>query len=106
MFFRFVEIGESHRLFGVDAATTEYTISVMPVNAWAFIVMSLNVLISTYLYSTLHTKKAVLLNALRALVVSPLVIFTLPYIFGGYVTWFAFGIYELISLVIAFLLLK
>lgn len=94
------------RLFGVDAATTEYTISVMPVNAWAFIVMSLNVLISTYLYSTLHTKKAVLLNALRALVVSPLVIFSLPYIFGGYVTWFTFGIYELISLVIAFLLMK
>ena len=89
------------RLFGADNVTTEYTISVMPVNAWAFIVMSLNVLISTYLYSTLHTKKAMLVNGLRGLVISPLVIFTLPYLFGGYVTWFTFGIYELISLIIS-----
>lgn len=88
------------RLFGADSITTEYTIRVMPVNAWAFIVMSLNVLISTYLYSTLHTKTAVVVNALRGLVITPLVIFTLPYLFGGYVTWFTFGIYELLSLVV------
>lgn len=90
-------------LFGVDSATTEYTIGVMPVNAWAFIVMSMNVLLSTYLYSTLHTRKAILVNVLRGLVVTPLVILTLPYLFGGYVTWFTFGIYEIISLVISFI---
>lgn len=88
------------RLFGVDSATTEYTIRVMPMNAWAYIVMSLNVLISTYLYSTLHTKQAILVNGLRGLVISPLVIFLLPCLLGRDSVWFTFGIYELISLII------
>lgn len=68
--------------------------------------MSVNVLISAYLYSTKRTKQAVIINILRGLVINTVVILLLPRIFGANAIWFTFGIYELIIMVIAIFLLK
>lgn len=94
------------RLFGADQATLEFTLAKMPLFAWGFIVMSVNVLISAYLYSTKRTKQAVIINVLRGVVINTAVILLLPRIFGANAIWFTFGIYELIIMVIAIFLLK
>lgn len=94
------------QLFGEDAATLSYTLDAMPKYSWGFIVMAFNVMISAYLYSTERSAYATLLNFLRSLVVSVVVILLLPRLFGAEIIWYTFGIYESIILVIAVFLLK
>ncbi len=93
-------------LFGADAVTLEATLKAMPLYSWGFIVMAFNVMISAYLYSTERSGHAIILNFLRSIVVSILVIMLLPEIFGANVIWLTFGIYEAIVLIFAVLLLK
>lgn len=93
-------------LFGADAETLNYALKVMPYYAWGFVVMSFNVMISSYLYSTNKTTYAIILNVLRSIVVCIAVVLLLPAIFGGDIVWFTFGIYEAIVLVAAVILLK
>ena len=78
----------------------------MPKFAWGFVMMAFNVMISAYLYSTERSAYATVLNFLRSIVVSVLVIMLLPEIFGADIVWFTFGIYEAVVLVFAVLLLK
>ncbi len=94
------------RLFGEDESTLAYTLSAMPKYCWGFVFMAFNVMISSYLYSTERSEYATLLNFLRSVVVSVLVILILPRIFGAGMIWYTFGICEAIVLVIAFGLLK
>ena len=93
-------------LFGADAETLEYTLQAMPKFVWGFVMMAFNVMISAYLYSTERSVYATVLNLLRSIVVSVLVIMLLPEIFGASIVWFTFGIYEAVVLVFAVLLLK
>lgn len=78
----------------------------MPLFSWGFVVMSLNVMISAYLYSTKRSKQAIIINALRSLFVNSAVILLLPAIFGSPIIWFTFGIYEALVLVVSVILLK
>lgn len=93
-------------LFGADSTTTDFVVKVLPSYAWGFLIMSFNVMISAYLYSTERSVRAIILNALRSVAVSSAVILLLPLIFGSAVIWYTFGIYETIVLVIAVVLLK
>lgn len=93
-------------LFGADQATLEYTLNVMPLYSWGFVVMAFNVMISTYLYSTERSVQAIVINFLRSIIVSSAVILLLPQIFGADVIWLTFGIYEAVILVIAFVMLR
>lgn len=93
-------------LFGADAVTLDYVLRVMPFYAWGFIVMSFNVMISTYLYSTDRSVQSIIINVLRSIVVSSIVILVLPEIFGAGIVWFTFGIYEAIVLAVACVLLR
>lgn len=93
-------------LFGADAETLEYTLRVLPQYIWGFVVMSFNVMISAYLYSTERSLQAVIINFLRSFVVSTAAILLLPAIFGANIVWFTFGIYEALVLMIAAALLK
>lgn len=93
-------------LFGADAETLEYILQVLPLYAWGFVVMSFNVMISAYLYSTERSGYAILLNVLRSIVANAAVILLLPEIFGADSVWVSFGIYESLVLVAAVLLLK
>lgn len=93
-------------MFGADAQTLEYVLEVMPLYSWGFIVMAFNVMISSYLYSTERSVQAIIINFLRSIVVSSIVILGLPAILGEGIIWHTFGIYEAIVLVVAFILLK
>lgn len=94
------------KLFGADPVTLEYTLKVMPLYSWGFIIMAFNVMISAYLYSTERTAQAVVINFLRSIAVSAGVILILPRVAGADIIWFTFGIYEAIVLVVAVILLK
>jgi len=93
-------------LFGADAATLEYTLQVMPLYSAGFIVMSFNVMISAYLYSTERSMQSTIISILRSLVVNAAVILLLPELFGAEAVWITFAVYEAIVLVVAVVLLK
>ena len=93
-------------LFGTDAQTLEFTVWALPQYAWGFIVMALNTMISSYLYSTKRSRQAILINTLRSFVVDTLVILLLPTLFGPRIIWYTFGIYEGLVLIVAWILLK
>ncbi len=93
-------------LFGTDVVTQEYVLKVLPQFAVGFIAMALNVMISSYLYSTERSLLALSISVLRSVVVNVAIILILPHIFGESVIWFSLLIYEAIVLIIATALLK
>lgn len=93
-------------LFGADAATQEYVLQVLPQFAVGFIAMSINVMISSYLYSTERSAPALCISLLRSLIVNVAVILVLPMIFGEGIIWYSLLIYEAIVLIVAVALLK
>lgn len=94
------------KLFGADEATVAFTVKALPQYGWGFILMSLNMIISSYLYSTKRTKHAVVQNVLRSFVFTTVIILALPALFGSAIIWYTFGIYEGLSLIVAIVLLK
>ena len=94
------------KMFGADALTLACTVQYMPRYAWGFIIMSVNTLISAYLYSTKRTKQAVILNLCRSFLLDSAVIFAVPAIFGGNAVWLTMGIYEGLALLLGVVLLR
>ena len=92
-------------LFGADGETLRYTVDALPRYGWGFIVMSLNSMISAYLYSTKRTKEALIMNVSRSLVFDTVIILLLPAVFGGEAVWYTMGAYEMASLILALALL-
>lgn len=92
------------RLFGADAETLEFTAIHMWEYCWGFIVGSINTLLSAYFYSTKRSGQAITLNIIRSLVMNTLIIMLLPKIFGSVIVWHTFGIYEVLVLIVAFIL--
>ena len=93
-------------VFGTDVTTQSYVLKVLPQFAIGFIAMAVNVMISSYLYSTERSLLALSISVLRGIVVNAVVILILPYIFGESVIWFSLLIYEAIVLIIVVVLLK
>ena len=102
----FVVGGAVCGLFGADAATLAYTVRVMPLYSWGFVVVGLTTNISSYLYSTKRSREADVISILRSFVFNTLVILLLPRILGGDVIWHTFGIAETVVLLISVFLLK
>lgn len=98
--------GSVCRLFGVSGDTLAFTLRVMPIYSIGFIIMALNTVISMYLYSTKRTKEALTLNVLRGIVFTSIVILLMPVIFGNEAIWYAFAVYEAISLILAIILVR
>ena len=94
------------QLFGADAQTTDFTAIHMWEYCWGFIVGSINTMISAYFYSTKRSGQAITLNVVRSLIMNTLVIILLPKLFGGVIVWHTFGIYEVLVLIVAFILKK
>ena len=94
------------RLFGVTGETLAYTVSKMPAYAFSFVFMSLNTIISAYLYSTKRTKAAVTLNLLRSFVFTTAAILLLPVLLGTGIVWYTAAIYEAASLLTAAALVR
>jgi Na+-driven multidrug efflux pump len=78
----------------------------MPKFTWAFLLVSLNTMISAYFYSTKRTKEAVIINVCRGLLFNSVIISTFSALFGVAVVWFTAGIAEALTLVVTFVLLK
>lgn len=93
-------------LFGATEETLNFALTAMPQYAWGFILFSMNVMISAYLYSTKRSVQAAAINFLRSFIVNSVMILTLPLLFGNDIIWSSFGIYEGIVLVVAVILLK
>ena len=68
--------------------------------------MSLNTILSAYLYSTKRTGAAVTLNLLRSFVFTISVILILPALFGAELIWYTAAVYEALSLLAALLLVR
>ena len=94
------------KLFGADSETLDFTAIHMWEYCWGFIVGSINTMLSAYFYSTKRSGQAIALNIIRSLVMNSLIITLLPMIFGSAVVWHAFGIYEILVLIFAFVLKK
>jgi Na+-driven multidrug efflux pump len=92
-------------LFGADEATTRVILTAMPRFTWSFLLISLNTIISAYLFSTKRTKEAVIINVCRGLLFNASVISVFPVLFGAAVVWFTAGIAEALTLVAALALL-
>lgn len=93
-------------LFGADPQTLAYTVRVMPLYSWGFVVVGLTTNISSYMYSTKRSHEADVISILRSFVFNTIVILLLPRIFGGDIIWHTFGIAEAIVLLISVGLLK
>lgn len=94
------------RLFGLDAETLAFTVQKLPKYAINFVFMSLNTILSAYLYSTKRTDAAVTLNLLRSFVFTVSVILILPTLFGAELIWYTAAVYEALSLLAALLLVR
>ncbi len=92
-------------LFAVTPATMEMTTAAFSKYSWGFIAAAPNILISSYLYSTTRTRPAVIINVLRSFVINVAVILIVPALFGAEAIWYTFGIYEVIVMLAAILLL-
>lgn len=93
-------------MFGLDDTTLEYATASMPKYAWGFSVTALNMMISACLYSTKRSRQAIIMNVLRSFVFNILTIVLLPALFGAEAIWFTMGVYELLVLAAAVVLLK
>ena len=94
------------RLFGLDAEMLAFTVQKLPKYAINFVFMSLNTILSAYLYSTKRTGAAVTLNLLRSFVFTVSVILILPTLFGAELIWYTAAVYEALSLLAALLLVR
>ncbi len=93
-------------MFGTTEETLNFTLTAMPKYAWEFVIFSMNVMISSYLYSTKRSTQATVISFLRSFLINSVMILLLPIMFGNGIIWLSFGIYEGIVLIIATILLK
>ena len=93
-------------LFGGDAQITQGVVRCMPQYMWAFLLVGVNTLLSSYLYSTKRTKSAIFMNIMRSFIVSILCIVGLTSLLGAAILWYTFGISELIILTIGIALMR
>lgn len=94
------------QLFGASGETLEFTSIHMWEYCWGFIVGSVNTMTSAYFYSTKRSGQAIALNIVRSLMLNSLIITLLPKLLGNGIVWHTFGIYEVLVLIVAFLMKK
>lgn len=100
-------VGESIcNLFGADAVAMEMAVAFMPKYGWVFLFAALNTVIAAYLYSTQRTKESVAVNSLRGFVFIPACVWGISIISGGSLIWFTVGIAEILSLLVASLIVR
>ncbi len=93
-------------LFNSDPLLIQTAAAALPKFGWAFLLIASNLIIGSYFYSTKRTAQAVVLAVCRSVAFNSLIILLLPTIFGKGVIWYTAGIAELLSLIVAIVLLK
>jgi putative MATE family efflux protein len=93
-------------LFNSDTLLIQTAAAALPEFGWAFLLVALNLITSSYFYSTKRTVQAVVLALCRCVAFNSLVILLLPAVFGKGIIWYTAGIAELLSFIVAVALLK
>lgn len=93
-------------LFNSDPQLADIAAAALPRFAWSFLFISLNLMISAYLYSTKRTVQAVIIAVFRCIILNSACILILSAAFGGAIVWFTPGIAEAAAFVIALILWK
>lgn len=86
-------------------ATREVTKTAMPIYFIAFFAMGVNVLSTYYFQSLMKGGYSLAVSMLRNIIISSVLLITLPMFFGGFAIWFAIPITEAVVAVISFILL-
>lgn len=92
------------KIYGLSGETLTFAVRAFPKFAINFIIMSLNIIISTYLYTTKRTGAAVIFNVFRSFIFSSAITIIFPLIFGAEMIWYTAAIYEAFSLILAVIL--
>jgi Na+-driven multidrug efflux pump len=93
-------------LFNSDPDLIKNVTGALPKFGWGFLFIAINLMISSYLYSTKRTKEAVVLAVCRCMTINSLSILVLPRMAGPGIIWYTMGIAELISFFVAVVLFK
>lgn len=94
------------RLFGAEGAVLDEICREILPFSWAFVFAGANAMVSSYLYSTMHSKEAIALNIIRSFVTNTFSILVLPMLFGVGIIWYTYGISEVLVSIVAFVLIK
>lgn len=94
------------RLFNSDPALVEMASGALPVFAFSFLFMSVNLIFTAYFYSTKQTVKSDVIAVSRGIVVKALAIFLIPTVLGEGYIWSSALAAEAITLVPALILSK
>lgn len=94
------------RLFNSDPALIEMASGALPVFAFSFLFMSVNLIFTAYFYSTKQTIKSDVIAVSRGIVVKALAIFFIPAVLGNGYVWCSAAAAEAVTLVICLILNK
>lgn len=94
------------RLFGARGEVLEEICQHILPFSWGFIFAGANSMVSSYLYSTMHSRQAIILNIIRSFLTNTFCILVLPQIFGAGIIWYTYGISEVLVSIISVFILK
>ena len=97
---------EAIRIFNQDRGLITIAAKALPVFALSFIPMSLNLIFTSFLYSTKRTKQSDIIAICRGIVIKGIAIFSIPIISGSTVIWTAPLVAETLTLILAVFLVK
>lgn len=93
-------------LFNSDATLVQVASKAMPVFCLNYLFASVNMVITSYFYSTKRTAEAVIASVLQSLVFNSLCILCLSYLLGGNIIWWTITVAELLGTIVAVSLVK
>lgn len=93
-------------LFNSDPSLVEMASGALPVFAFSFLFMAVNLIFTAYFYSTKQTAKSDVIAISRGIVVKALAIFLVPAVLGSNYVWHSVVLAEGITLVISLICYK
>lgn len=92
------------KLFNRDPALVEMASGALPVFAFSFLFMSVNLIFTAYFYSTKQTVKSDVIAVSRGIVVKAFAVFLIPAVLGDGYVWCAAAVAEAVTMVICLVL--
>lgn len=89
------------KIFGARGLILEEICKYILPFSWGFIFAGANSMVSSYLYSTMHSRPAIVLNLVRSFATNTFCILVLPMIFGKGIIWYTYGISEVLVSLLA-----
>lgn len=89
------------KIFGARGLILEEICKYILPFSWGFIFAGANSMVSSYLYSTMHSRPAIVLNLVRSFATNTFCILVLPIIFGKGIIWYTYGISEVLVSLLA-----